>query len=141
MLSVLSFKKSLFAGVLDGGESSVFLGGSRLARFMDTVKRTTTAIAGPVIADQGAAVDGDEPGSSAAKPADPRAALVQTGVTLSNSSPPRLGRPRRSPTHGSRIVQRDRRTGQDYLRIPMPSAEVLERAMKALGEMLGRFTR
>ena len=30
MLSVLQFKKSLFAGVLDGGERSVFLGGSRL---------------------------------------------------------------------------------------------------------------
>jgi SNF2 family DNA or RNA helicase len=29
MLGVLKFKKSLFAGVLDGGEKEVFLGGSR----------------------------------------------------------------------------------------------------------------
>ena len=40
----LTFKKSLFAGVLDGGEREVFLGGSRLSRFMETVEKTTTAI-------------------------------------------------------------------------------------------------
>src|SRR5262249_350816 len=44
MLSVLQFKKSLFAGVLDGGEKEVFLGGSRLNRFMETVASTTAAI-------------------------------------------------------------------------------------------------
>src|SRR5205085_9989323 len=33
MLSVIKFKKSLFAGVLDGGEKEVFLGGSRLNKF------------------------------------------------------------------------------------------------------------
>ena len=32
LLSVLAFKKSLFAGVLDGGESQVFLQGTRLRR-------------------------------------------------------------------------------------------------------------
>jgi hypothetical protein len=41
MLSVIAFKKSLFAGVLDGGESEVFLGGSRLARFMESVDSVT----------------------------------------------------------------------------------------------------
>src|SRR5204863_283102 len=41
MLGVLKFKKSLFAGVLDGGEKEVFLGGSRLTKFMETVEKTT----------------------------------------------------------------------------------------------------
>ena len=44
MLSVLKFKKSLFAGVLDGGEKEVFLGGSRLNKFMETVESATAAI-------------------------------------------------------------------------------------------------
>ena len=35
MLSVLTFKKALFAGVLDGGEREVFLGGSRLSRLSE----------------------------------------------------------------------------------------------------------
>ncbi len=43
MLSVLAFKKSLFAGVLDGGPSEVLLGGSRLKRFMESVEAVTTA--------------------------------------------------------------------------------------------------
>ncbi len=47
MLSILAFKKSLFAGVLDGGPSEVLLGGSRLKRFMESVEAVTTAAAGP----------------------------------------------------------------------------------------------
>jgi superfamily II DNA or RNA helicase len=41
MLSLLGFKKSLSAGILDGGEREIFLGGSRLKRFMETVDRAT----------------------------------------------------------------------------------------------------
>ena len=44
MLGVLKFKKSLFAGVLDGGEKEVFLGGSRLTKFMESVEKTTSTI-------------------------------------------------------------------------------------------------
>jgi hypothetical protein len=44
MLSVIGFKKSLFAGVLDGGEKEVFLGGTRLKKFIETVDRATGAI-------------------------------------------------------------------------------------------------
>lgn len=46
MLAVLAFKKSLFAGVLDGGAREVFLGGSRLKRFMESVEAVTTAPSG-----------------------------------------------------------------------------------------------
>ena len=42
MLGLLSFKKSVFAGVLDGGQDEVFLGGSRLKRFMETVEKVTS---------------------------------------------------------------------------------------------------
>ncbi|HEX8954952.1 MAG TPA: DEAD/DEAH box helicase, partial [Burkholderiaceae bacterium] len=43
MLSLLSFKKSLFAGVLDGGESEVFMHGGRLSKFMESVEQVTGA--------------------------------------------------------------------------------------------------
>jgi superfamily II DNA or RNA helicase len=59
MLSLLGFKKSLFAGVLDGGQDEVFLGGSRLTRFMESVEKATgdiprvevTETAGPAAAE------------------------------------------------------------------------------------------
>jgi superfamily II DNA/RNA helicase len=44
MLSLLDFKRGMFAGVLDGGEKNVFLGKSRLGRFIETVEKATSSI-------------------------------------------------------------------------------------------------
>jgi superfamily II DNA or RNA helicase len=44
MLELLAFKQSLFAGVLEEGQEEVFLGGTRLKRFMDSVDKATSAI-------------------------------------------------------------------------------------------------
>jgi SNF2 family DNA or RNA helicase len=44
MLSLLKFKKSLFAGVLDGGDPEVSMGGSRLTKFMESVEAATGEI-------------------------------------------------------------------------------------------------
>jgi len=44
MLSLLSFKQSLFSGVLDKGKDEAFLGGTRLKSFMDSVDKATSAI-------------------------------------------------------------------------------------------------
>ena len=44
MLSVLAFKTSLFAGVLDGGQSQVFLQGTRLSKFMQSVEKVAGAM-------------------------------------------------------------------------------------------------
>src|SRR5579883_363573 len=41
MLSVLAFKRSLSAGILDGGGAEISLGGSRLTRFMKDVESVT----------------------------------------------------------------------------------------------------
>ena len=41
MLSVMAFKRSLSAGVLDGGSGEISLGGSRLNRFMKDVENVT----------------------------------------------------------------------------------------------------
>jgi hypothetical protein len=41
MLSVLAFKRSLSAGILDGGGGEISLGGSRLTRFMKDVENVT----------------------------------------------------------------------------------------------------
>jgi SNF2 family DNA or RNA helicase len=43
MLSILAFKQSLFADILDGGESEVVLQGTRLSKFMETVEQVSGA--------------------------------------------------------------------------------------------------
>ncbi len=70
MLGVLKFKQSLFAGVLDGGEKDVFLGGSRLNKFMETVEAATAAIPEGVLDDAEEAVR--TPAGETAGPADGR---------------------------------------------------------------------
>ena len=68
MLSVLAFKKSLFAGVLDGGETEVFLQGTRLSKFMESVEQVAGAM-GEAEADT--AVESPMPAGAADMPPAP----------------------------------------------------------------------
>jgi hypothetical protein len=40
---------------------------------------------------------------------------------------------------GLRFVHRDPQTGEDYLRIPAPSPEVLDRVLQTIGALVDRF--
>ncbi len=42
---------------------------------------------------------------------------------------------------GLRFVQRDPLTGEDYVRIPVPSPEVLDGALRTIAGLLDRFRR
>jgi superfamily II DNA or RNA helicase len=66
MLGLLAFKKSVFAGVLDGGEKEVFLGGTRLKQFMDTVDKAAGGIPSPMPSDD---ADGSNGQAGRAPPA------------------------------------------------------------------------
>jgi superfamily II DNA/RNA helicase len=170
MLGVLKFKKSLFAGVLDGGEKEVFLGGSRLTKFMETVETATASIPEAVVEepDEAPAVperrepDADEAPIEASKTtpedrqekqgppekrepapapanADPWSGLLQAGMALlqqfaANGAAPKDGS---NKTTGPRsLVQRDERTGEAYVKFPVPPPEVLDQALQALGALV-----
>ncbi len=94
MLGLLAFKRSMFTGVLDGGQDEVFLGGTRLTRFMDSVEKAAASVPPPMPARASARGSRNTAGRSrdAAGPATPR-----TGRTGSH-----LGRHR----HGRRIAAR-----------------------------------
>ena len=147
---MLTFKKALFAGVLDGGEREVFLGGSRLSRFMETVEKATAAI--------GESADIGRDGVREAKPhvkteprivvaATPRAtgpasgwaAVVQTGVALLEQLAAASHAARDSGAEGLRFVHRDPQTGEDYVRIPVPSPEVLDHVLQTIVPLVDRF--
>jgi superfamily II DNA or RNA helicase len=194
MLSVLKFKKSLFAGVLDGGEKDVFLGGSRLNKFMETVEAATAAIPESMIEDAeealrtpvepmaepagmaegrkperrprgrrparfapgrvpaaaagGMALEADDDalatGTAATPAADPWSGLLQAGMALLQQ----VASAARNGSSGGResaarpgslvqsLVQRDARTGETYLKLPVPSPEVLDQALQAVGTLL-----
>ncbi len=174
MLAVLKFKKSLFAGVLDNGDKEVFLGGSRLNKFMETVESATSAIPEELIEDAeealrvppdevarpqsrerrrgrrpmpsplGIAIEMEEESPAtvmaAASPSDPWTSLFQSGLSLlqqlaTPSDQRDAGRPASGPTPRS-LIQRDERTGESFLKLPVPPPEVLNQALQAFGALL-----
>jgi superfamily II DNA or RNA helicase len=152
MLSVLGFKRSLFAGILDGGESEVFLGGGRLKRFMESVEGVTTGIpvpaaeeppeaapAAPLSDETATDDDADAAAAPAARPpGDPLSGLLRTGLELLAQF---AAAPGPSPAAGrasSPVFERvrDERSGQNYLRVRMPEPEVVDRVVGALQALL-----
>lgn len=146
MLSTLAFKKSLFAGILDGGEKEVFLGESRLKRFMATVEKVTSDI--PRTPPQ-AEPEKDEPTSidrtpTASPVEDPLSGLLQNGLALleqltaasrsSNGAHKHNGQSR-SPVE----TTTDEQTGQTFLKIPLPDPEVLNQAFSAINTLMQNF--
>lgn len=194
MLSVLKFKKSLFAGVLDAGDKDVFLGGSRLNKFMETVEATTTAIpesmledaeealvrtptepegerfgpsagrragrgghgrrraaattgGAPAGAGLGMALEADDeplaPETGATPATDPWSGLLQAGMALlqqvASAGPDGSSRPRPAGASAGGVqslLRRDERTGETYLKLPVPEPEVLDQVVKAVGALL-----
>ncbi len=147
MLSVLQFKKSLFAGVLDGGASDVFMGGSRLTKFMETVETATNSIA-PVTYDTDPAPEAESPQRDRRRPsepeeappappaADPWSGLIQTGLAflqgLQQTAPPGKA----ASSAPAPLVQRDAKTGESYLRLPMPKPEVMQQLLEGLSVLM-----
>ena len=135
MLGVLKFKKSLFAGVLDGGEKDILFGGTRLTKFMETVEQTTSAIPVGQSAETETMVSEKRPKAEPATPReDPWAGLVQTGLAfLQNLNAVANGT---SESKANPMVARDEKTGEPYLKLPMPKPEVLQQLMTALSALL-----
>jgi hypothetical protein len=150
MLGLLGFKKSLFAGVLDGGEKEVFLGGTRLNRFMNSVEKATTAIPEATLeecSETPTPATPEEIAPAVARPraVDPWASLLERGAELlgqlamaTGSLPPSAASTTARP--GLSLVDRDERTGQAYLRVPMPPPEVLDKALQSIGLLLEHLT-
>jgi len=165
MLSVLAFKRSLSAGILDGGTGEISLGGSRLNRFMKDVEKVTgqmgeaeamtpaeeaatdasTAEDMPPVTMAAASVDAAKrapEGSDKAVPepavADPWAMLLQVGSQLVAAMTSADG----GASHP--WIERDLATGARNLKLPLPPPETTRRladALSVLADLLRRGTR
>jgi hypothetical protein len=164
MLSVLAFKRSLSAGILDGGSSEIALGGSRLNRFMKDVENVTGHMgesealtpteeignrivaaddvgpAGSVEAD--ADIGSDDIAGPSGPPAqqrgprsDPWLALAQLGTQFVAALA--AANDPEAPSHP--WIERDPATGAQSLKMPLPPPETarqLADALSALAEGL-----
>jgi len=162
MLSVLAFKRSLSAGILDGGVGEISLGGSRLSRFMKDVENVTGRM-GEGEAITPAEEAGCVPDSPVAAPAPdsldaPRNEGERTTAAAASEAP----EPPTSPIGtnpwealvqvGAQLVgalaaandpgrpahpwvERDPAGGASALKIPLPPPETARRLADALSEL------
>jgi len=129
MLAVLRFKGSLFAGVLDGGEKEVFLGKTRLARFMESVETVASAIPPAPPAPE----PEPEPPPAAQEP--PMMQLINSGVAFLQQLAAAI--PALPPSAKPRPIETRRdEDGSMYLAVPMPSREGLARFADGLQALL-----
>lgn len=142
MLEVIRFKKSLFAGVLDGGDRDVFLGGSRLTKFMEAVESATEAIPTATV-EESEPTSPPPPSRNGDAPTEsPWAGLAETGIALlqkfAASQPDAASPAASSPTARPAIIT-DPTTGQQLLQIPVPSPEAIQSLTTALQGLLRLF--
>ncbi len=161
MLSVLAFKRSLSAGILDGGSGEISLGGSRLNRFMKDVENVTGRMGegeavtpaeevGTVVAavDAGSGEDinadvtdgvgqiaiAPTDGAEASSPdagSDPWQALVQVGAQFVAA----LAAANDPGAKPHPWIERDPATGAQSLKMPLPSPETARQLANALSAL------
>jgi superfamily II DNA or RNA helicase len=165
MLGVLAFKKSMFAGVLDGGESEVFLGGTKLKKFMESVEQATGSIPASMPREEEpqaeAPTNGKKPKgtnghdaspfdfdvlSAEEKQSTPQAAwadVFTAGLSLleklqnavAQDKPKESGT--KSPTLPSGLIATEESTGQPYLKLPLPEPQVLQKIFDFINSLRG----
>jgi hypothetical protein len=161
MLSVLAFKRSLSAGILDGGSSEISLGGSRLSRFMKDVENVTgrmgdseavtpaeevtnIATADTAQSTEGANMDTDvgaggpaiaRAGGVEASPrdvgVDPWQALAQIGAQFVVA----LAAANNPDAPAHPWIERDPTTGEQSLKMPLPPPETARQLANALSAL------
>jgi superfamily II DNA or RNA helicase len=161
MLSTLAFKRSLSAGILDGGSGEISLGGSRLNRFMKDVENVTgnigegeamtpaeevrnigTPDSAGLVDGAGADVAGSAGETTTARTAGPKApsrdtgsdpwqALAQIGVQLIAA----LAAANDPDAAAHPWIERDPATGAQSLKMPLPSPETARQFANALSAL------
>ena len=66
---------------------------------------------------------------------------MQTGLAWIEQLAAVARAPGNGRAQGLRFVHRDPQTGEEYLRIPVPSSDMLDRALQSIGTLLDRFRR
>ena len=152
MLSLLSFKQSLFSGVFDKGKDEVFLGGTRLKRFMDSVDKVTSAI--PESMPQQGRAGGNGDGIEQKGPVETENGktpetiqqkdwneLVSTGLSfLDKLGQTLIGQKSQRQQPVSKVfsglkIETDKVTGQQHLKLPIPKKEILSGLANLFNEL------
>lgn len=165
MLEVLKFKKGVAAGILDDGDNTIFLGGQKFNRFMQSVESVTGGIPGAT--EQSASENAErnaekemttapaqmelfareitdsvrEPEQEKIKTLSAEDQIIQTGVSFFEQLAKSLSNPESTKQLVSKLTEKDKVSGQTYLKIPVGDEQVIEKALQLIGGLLGGLKR
>ncbi len=165
MLATLKFKSSIADGILDHGEDSIFADDDKFKKFMQSVESIATEM--PIdqtefdsnekeeISASFVEKDGDvvlnpaieelyenaqqplqekEVNSGVAKPAE----LIQNGMNFLSQLMHTLQDPQATKDLTDSITEKDEKTGQTYLKIPIQNTDIIENALSFLAKMFSK---
>jgi superfamily II DNA or RNA helicase len=164
MLSLYRFKKSMFAGVLDGGQNEVFMEGGRLNKFMKTVESATSSLKPQAAGDREIEeaekkeeknareetdhdetfFAGNEPPSQTRVPVQPLNHLIKSGIAWLSRMNDSMGKNTDAlggaPQKDAFLaIRRDLETGRQTLQIPLPDEKTVAALCQAFSEILKGF--
>src|SRR3972149_5809745 len=141
LLGLLSFKKSVFAGVLDNGDNIVFMGEGKLKQFMNMVAKAVE----PLEQTQ-QPLSVETPVSTPPLPADsskPPAPetqdlndLFKTGISFLEKLSHAISEGNSLKPALSSFIEKDKDTGKSFLKIPLPDEDTITKAVSAFGRLL-----
>lgn len=128
MLDVLSFKSSLFKGVLDNGENEIFMKEGRFNHFMRSVAQVTNASQTAEIP----VTDEEEMEQTPTQAMEVFSAAETFFGTLART----LADKEKTGQLVSSLIEKDSTTGKRYLKIPVENEQIIEKAVEALTGLL-----
>lgn len=164
MLSVLKFKSSVAAGILDNGEDSIFLGDDRFKQFMESVETITQQpaaaaasgfdaeeqqeIAAPAKSSQEMAFTAPYPEedplpaestneiSTGAGSYKDSLSLVQSGTKFFSQLVDTLSDEHEIKNLVATITEKDSHTGQTFIKLPVDNLQIVEKGLMLLSALL-----
>ncbi|MCR4290213.1 MAG: DEAD/DEAH box helicase [Candidatus Scalindua sp.] len=161
ILELLKFKKSLFAGVLDAeGEDVVMVGESQVSRFVKTVETVTETLekSDPAVEKREKREEerdertaelreiSEEPGNKSVSHTEGRSDeseqlsnLLKAGAQFLTNLSKAIAEPANATgKNRDTLIDRDKKTGKSYLKIPLPEKDVVQNIFSALGELISK---
>jgi SNF2 family DNA or RNA helicase len=139
MLDVLTFKSSLFAGVLDNGSDQVFMGESKFKRFMNSVEEIAgTPQPAPAVTTD---VEDQLPEEATSEPVvstpiESASQFFSAASMFFDSLNRTLSDKQAAEQLVSSFVKKDQTTGETYLKISLENEKIVTKGLEALTSLL-----
>ena len=163
MLEMLAFKKLMFDGVLDGGLDTIFMGESKMKQFMKTVEQLTDEKTVKIILEEDVesviteieqdsiseyslldSTKKEEQNFVGVAPETTNTGindLFQTGISFLDKLNDLLSHKEKTKQTLIRMIEKDEKTNQSYLKIPVANEEIITKSVDVLINLLQMIRR